>query len=94
MWDLAHFLHIIANFTWGLVGFYMNFTNFLTKLRRSVLFRLTCLPGRNFSQIIDIVSVCEYNNSTRQATACVCRSAEVRECAGKHCLMELSGGVV
>mgnify|MGYP003264438631 CR=1 FL=1 len=48
----------------------------------------------NFSQIIDIVSVYEYNNSTRQATACVCRSAEVRECAGKHCLMELSGGVV
>ena len=43
---------------------------------------------------IDIFSVCEYNNSTRQATACVCRSAEVRECAGKHCLMELSGGVV
>ena len=32
--------------------------------------------------------------STRQATACVCWSVEIRECAGTHCLMELAGGVV
>jgi hypothetical protein len=29
-----------------------------------------------------------------QATACVCQSVEVRGCAGMHCFMELSGGVV
>lgn len=43
---------------------------------------------------IDIFSAIEYNNSTRQATACVCQSVEVRECAGRHCLMELARGVV
>lgn len=35
-----------------------------------------------------------YHNSIRQATACVCSGVEVRECAGTHCLTELSGGVV
>ena len=43
---------------------------------------------------IDIFLSAAYNNNIRQATACVCQSVEVRECAGRHCLMELSGGVV
>ena len=47
-----------------------------------------------FKNFIDILLRCAYNNSTRQATACVCQSVEIRECAGTHCLMELSGGVV
>ena len=47
-----------------------------------------------FKHFIDILLRCAYNNSTRQATACVCQSVEIRECAGTHCLMELSGGVV
>lgn len=47
-----------------------------------------------FYMEIDIFSFAAYNNSTRQATACVCQSVEVRGCAGRHCLTELSGGVV
>ena len=31
---------------------------------------------------------------THLATACVCQSVEVRECAGRHCLTELARGVV
>lgn len=46
------------------------------------------------TKIIDIFSSNTYNNNTRQATACVCQSVEVRGCAGRHCLTELSGGVV
>ena len=45
-------------------------------------------------QRIDTVLFATYNNSTRQATACVCPSVEVGGCAGRHRLMELSGGVV
>lgn len=58
------------------------------------------LPSKQkFSQCgfcmgIDIFSFAAYNNSTRQATACVCQSVEVRGCAGRHCLTKLSGGVV
>ena len=57
------------------------------------------LPSKQkFSQCgfcmgIDIFSFAAYNNSTRQATACVCQSVEVRECAGRHCLTELARGV-
>lgn len=47
-----------------------------------------------FCMGIDIFSFAAYNNSTRQATACVCQSVEVRECAGRHCLTELARGVV
>ena len=45
-------------------------------------------------QRIDTFSFAAYNNSTRQATACVCQSVEVRGCAGRHCLTELARGVV
>lgn len=41
-----------------------------------------------FYMEIDIFSFAAYNNSTRQATACVCQSVEVRGCAGRHCLTE------
>ena len=43
---------------------------------------------------IDIFLSAAYNNNIRQATACVCQSVEVRECAGRHCLTELARGVV
>ena len=45
-------------------------------------------------QRIDTVLFATYNNSTRQATACVCPSVEVGGCAGRRRLMELSEGVV
>ena len=62
-----------------------------TQMRLTVRRILSIFVFKNF---IDIVSSRAYNNSTRQATACVCQSVEIRECAGTHCLMELSGGVV
>lgn len=52
----------------------------------------TTLTPRNKN--IDRVLSASYNNSTRQATMCFNKSVEVRDCAGRHCLMELSGRVV
>ena len=52
-----------------------------------------------FWKFIDIFLRPAYYNSTRQVTAyvcCVClfQRWNIRECAGTHCLIELSGGVV
>lgn len=49
---------------------------------------------KQVEKLIDIISGSTYNNRIRQATACACQSVEVRECAGRHCLMELARGVV
>ena len=43
---------------------------------------------------IDIFYDVAYNNNIKQATTCVCQNADVRECAGMHCLTEFARGVV
>ena len=72
----------------------------LSNIKNSSHLRILSQVGTRFltknvlKYFIDIGFSRAYNNLTRQATACVCRSVEIRECAGTHCLMELAGGVV